>query len=270
MRLFSFLASLACLGDIAKAAGKVEFDLVYPRDNQSYAPTAHMPVVFAVQNPRLAQQIYPYIAFRVQSLADPSDGPGTTYNLTRQLNWANVNLTSNEPYFVYTFVNDFSKENKWAIWWSMNWTSCEQDHDGVFHGEITTNLSTTTFISVITKNDAQPVDLIAANDQPCHKLPAYAIDNISDESLQVADPSKHGMKTCVVVPAEGAQLPTREFCSVKFNAAIATNVSADLKLCGGSANCPSEPSTTNAAQRLAGAGAMCLAVAFGAFGMVLA
>ena len=86
MRLFSFVASLACFRSIAGAAGKVEFDLVYPRDNWSYALTPHMSVIFAVKNPRFAQHIYPCIAFRIQTLANPSDGPGTTYNLTGQLN----------------------------------------------------------------------------------------------------------------------------------------------------------------------------------------
>ncbi len=112
------------------------------------------------------------------------------------------------------------------------------------------------------------MDLLAANDYPCHKLPAYAIDNIGDAILQVADPSKHGMQTCVVVPPQAALLPTREFCSVKFDAAIAANVSDDLKLCGGSGNYSSESSTANADQQLAGAGAVCLAVAFRAL-MVL-
>ena len=54
--------AILCLATVARAAaGVVEIDVVFPRNNQTYAPTSHFPIVFAVQNPDLARHLDPFI-----------------------------------------------------------------------------------------------------------------------------------------------------------------------------------------------------------------
>ncbi|KAG7289906.1 hypothetical protein NEMBOFW57_006283 [Staphylotrichum longicolle] len=290
MRLISFVTSLACLGTLASAASKVEFDLVFPRDNQSYAPTPYMPVIFAVTNPERAMRLYPYLEFRVnQSVVG-----GTPYNLSRQMNWGAVDPTSNKPHFIYTFVDNFAAEGDWTLWWHITWRGCGKGRDGVFDGTLTKNQSTTGILFE-TRNDGQAVDLLAANNQRC-LMSTQVVDGVPDESLTITDQAllKSGISTCLMVPPESdGRFGPSDFCNIKFDDAIAANVSADLnKLCAGTGNCP-KPSThvpaastttatqptadntaqsspspsTNSAQRLAGTGAV--AVALGAFTFLL-
>ncbi|KAK3899737.1 hypothetical protein C8A05DRAFT_36632 [Staphylotrichum tortipilum] len=108
MRRLSVLASVACLASATSTPNTVEFDLVYPRDNQSYQPTPHMPVVIAIHNAKLAQNLHPYITFRVQSTTDSA----------AELTWSTADTANNTPYFVFTFVDAFPKEGGWTIWWN--------------------------------------------------------------------------------------------------------------------------------------------------------
>ncbi|KAK4155344.1 hypothetical protein C8A00DRAFT_13646 [Chaetomidium leptoderma] len=56
--VWSLVASLAWLGAIVNAAGVLEVDLVFPR-NETYAPPTYMPVIFAFRNPELARHVRP-------------------------------------------------------------------------------------------------------------------------------------------------------------------------------------------------------------------
>jgi hypothetical protein len=73
---WSLMAALACLGGIinaaepAVAAGVVEIDLVFPR-NETYAPTQWMPVVFAVRNTELARYLIPSMSYSVRNSSSP-------------------------------------------------------------------------------------------------------------------------------------------------------------------------------------------------------
>ncbi len=276
MRLLPVLASLAsmaCLTTAASITNTVEFDLVYPRDNQSYHPTPHMPVVFAIQNPKLAQNLHPYITFRVQSTTDASAGKGTTYNLTKELTWATADTAKNTPYFVYTFVDAFAKEGGWTIWWNVYWTSCKTDRAGEFHGETTTNKTATTSILLKTSiKNGQAVDLLATNDLPCGALPAFVLDDVDDELLEVTG-AKSGFKSCVKVsPAADSWTPAT-LCDVKFDDEIAGNVTDALAdLCASEEGCPGKTVTDGEKENSAGrvAGGMALAGVFGVLVLLLA
>ncbi len=238
MRYLSLAASLAGLG-VAVAAevpgGVVEFDLVYPRHGEVYAPTAYMPVVVAIQNSELAKHIYPYFQFSVQ--ANTAGTPRLTqYNISREVNWADA--SSNDTLFAYTFVKDFAAEGDWIMRFNMIWNSCVMGGDGKPTGEIRANRSSTHMFQFDTsKSKGQPINLLAANDQDCGLLETVVVEGIDEElrPLSAAEIAKKGFKTCNAVAPErgpGEGFPASKFCEVKFDDKVASEVAWELgKLC---------------------------------------
>lgn len=245
MRLLSLAALFAGLGAAVAevAGGLVEFDLVYPRHGESYAPTPYMPIVFAIQNPQRAMNIYPYIEFEVDTNSK-AEKTSSHYNLSQELNWVDVH--GNDTYFVYTFVKDFAVAGSWMLWWDMFWTGCARGSDGKFTGGTRTNITHTTSLTIKTAAGGQPIDLLAANRQECGLSSSFVVEGIDAELLPVdpaAASSMSGITTCnMVAPARGPGegYPASKFCDVKFDDKIAAKVEADLaKLCEGvEGGCP--------------------------------
>ncbi|KAK3902514.1 hypothetical protein C8A05DRAFT_33804 [Staphylotrichum tortipilum] len=243
MRLVSLTAGLGAIAGAAAAAGVVEFDLVYPRHGETYAATPYMPIVFAIQNPQLAKNIYPFIQFRVKPNTK-EENYGNNYNLSRELNW--VDVPGNDTYFVYTFVKDFAAEGNWLFWTNTVFTSCATDSAGKFTGATTYNRTSSTLIQFDTaaKGKGQPVNLLAANDAECGLLQAHVIAGI-DETPQTVAPAEVAKKspaTCHLIapePTQGGYTPST-FCDVKFDEKTAARITADLaKLCEGvEGGCP--------------------------------
>lgn len=93
------VGSLAYLGAVVNAAGVLEIDVVFPRTNETYAPTDKFPIVFALQNAGLAKHLTPSIHSSVRNGSNLESGFG---NSIHDLTYANY---SSEPYFVYHYVN---------------------------------------------------------------------------------------------------------------------------------------------------------------------
>jgi hypothetical protein len=268
------MAALACLGGIvnaaepAVAAGVVEIDLVFPR-NETYAPTRWMPVVFAVRNTELARYLIPSISYSVQN----NSGPNRETHRTFRHDLKSTNWSSHEPYFAYQFWPGFATEGRWWLSWTVTWDSCYEgekpEFGSYFRGLITTNHSDH-YVEFAIQNNGQAVDLVAAtaNEKTCPPELGVVI-NVTDQIKEVnAAAGWTGPDTCIAITSS-TPTPTPNPCLVKINSAVAASMSASFtsQLCNTfSPQCPED----NAAQRLAVVGMACLAVSFGAFGFLLA
>jgi hypothetical protein len=260
--VWSLVASLAYLGAVVDAAGILDFSLVFPRPGETYVPTDSLPIVFAFQNAELARFLNPAILYQFQRL-DVTLGEMAAYEhlLTWETNW-----TSHEPYFAYTFFNNFTIESQWRLSWTLVWHSCDE-HAGP-HDYNLINNRTGDIIDFNIKHGGRAVDLVAAttNNGTCPTEFGVAI-NVTDTTMSVGPGVNwRGNGTCVVV-ASSSPTPTPNPCPVKIDSDVAASITA-AKLCNSlnpPADCPSE----NVAQHLAVAGVACLAAAFGALGFLL-
>ncbi|KAL2136127.1 hypothetical protein VTI74DRAFT_5350 [Chaetomium olivicolor] len=123
--VWSVVASLACLVATVEAAGMLEVDLLFPRANETYAPTPYMPI----------------------NQSNPHEGQGDIYEMV--LTWAN--WTNDKPHFVYTSKDNFPTEASWMIIWEVYCTSCKKAYNGLLHGNLMTNYSSPSWIEMTTK-----------------------------------------------------------------------------------------------------------------------
>lgn len=262
--LWSLVGSLACLGTVINAAGVLEIDVVFPRPNETYAPKKYFPIVFALQNAKMAKLLEPEIYSFIRNGPDFRSAFG---DRTHDLTYANY---SSEPYFVYHHVS-IEDEGRYQLFSTITWQSCNVSGDevSIIGGDI--NLG---FYFNISKG-AQEVDLVAAtaNDKTCLAENAVAL-NVTDQTYDVTPTSwddRRPTGTCAVLDSS-SPTPTANPCQVKVDTAAAASMSASLAaaLCRGlnpPADCPKED---NAVQLLAVAGVASFAATFGAIGFLLA
>ena len=79
--LWSVVASVALFGalPLVGATAVMQVDLLFPRDNQVYAPTPYMPIVFSVQNIHLARHTFPSMAVQLFNNSDYEERQGKLY-----------------------------------------------------------------------------------------------------------------------------------------------------------------------------------------------
>lgn len=247
--LWSVVVSVVLLGTVPSVAyipiipspnaptAVMQVDLLFPRDDQVYTPTPYMPIVFSVQNPRLARHTYPSMLVRFHNHSDPNERGGMSY-YTQHLNvtdWA-----SNETFFAYTLVDTFAHEGNWSITWHLSWASCKIDdgHEGAFLGLIERNCTCERLsrASFITRNGGQALDLVAstaaaatANETAC--AGGVAI-NVSEETMPLdtlwqPDWVPLSDDTCVI--ASQTTSSARNACGVRIDPALAANITADAR-----------------------------------------
>ncbi len=259
MRLSSHAAwSLpALLAGLSTSVGAsvMEINLVFPRHGEVYEPTPYMPIVFAVQNPRLTQYTYPGLGVYLSNQSSPvSEGSGAGYSQDLD----RTNWFSNETFFAYILDDNFAKEGNWTISWDLCWNTCGLGkNDGAFDRTMFHNCSgqkpALTVIS--TRKGGRTIDLVAAtaNDNSCVPEPrrGYAF-NVSEEVLALSwDASLPRWATarkCVMASLPDPPLAL-EYCRVKISPALAANICADITahVCSDS-NPPSSCSPKSAAQ----------------------
>jgi len=268
--VWSFMASLACIGIVAEPAGVLEVDLVFPR-NETYEPTPYMPVVFGFRNGELARRLRPTISVRIRDTVNLDNFEGY---LEKPVT---VNWTSNEPNFVYTvFPNTFATEGNWMISWDVSWTSCKVEDDGLIHGDIMKKRATR-LSNFVMKKGGKAVDLVAitANNETCTETLGVAV-NITNTTAKISPAnqpetflsSDPGLETCVLV-ATSTPTPTTNPCLIKIDSSAAAAISASAKakqcISDRTPDCP-DRWEENAAQQLAVAGMACFAMVICAFG----
>ncbi|KXX78983.1 hypothetical protein MMYC01_206287 [Madurella mycetomatis] len=259
---WSLVAPLVYLGAIVDAAGVLEVSLVFPRNDTTYAPTDSMPIIFAFQNAELARYLHPSITYYMRRpWAGRDDIEVYEHDLSGKANWS-----SHEPYFAYTFFNNFTRQGRWWLLWDLFWDSCDENAEPFGRNVITDRSSYSIEFDI--QEGGQVVDLVAATaaNRTCTKERGIAI-NVTDTTMKVNEGVNwRGNDTCVVV-ASSAPTPTPNPCRVTIDSAVAASMSA-AKLCHSldpPADCPSE----NVSQRLAVAGMACLLTTLGALSFFL-
>jgi hypothetical protein len=127
-----FLVFIAtCAKMVGASLGVVEVNLIFPR-NETYAPTAHLPIIFAFENSHLAPFLNPLIHIEAQLVQNangstPQWAPPESIYLD-QLRWAN--FTNNDTYFAYpTYQRNqitFATEGIWLVTWTFDWANCTE------------------------------------------------------------------------------------------------------------------------------------------------
>jgi hypothetical protein len=110
---------VTCAKMVGASSGVVEIDLIFPR-NETYAPTAGSPIIFAFQNSHLAPFLDPLIHIDAQLVQNANGStqwtPPHSTDL-EQLRWAN--FTNNDTYFAYpTYqrgILNFETEGIWQL-----------------------------------------------------------------------------------------------------------------------------------------------------------
>ncbi|KAK6821398.1 hypothetical protein PG987_015798 [Apiospora arundinis] len=96
------LLAACAVGGVRAASptsGVMELDLAFPR-NQTYAPAARVPVVFAYQNPELATALNARVSFTAWNWDDMRNNvAGATFSLDQ------ANLSSRDPFLQYGIIS---------------------------------------------------------------------------------------------------------------------------------------------------------------------
>lgn len=217
---------LACAGvaQVASAeSGVVEIDLVFPRNNQTFAPTSRFPIVFGYQHPELASTLLTNIEI---SVWNEDKEEGAVLDTYHDMRWAN--FTSRDPYLNSAYYKDiFNTEGHWYLKWSVTWDSCTKESLGVTtyrDHRIMTN-TTGGAIYFTTSSSAPEMDLVAATDnKDCSKDMGVAID--VTETLDVPSwVDWRGGETCASV-ASSTRAP--EPCRVKIDPSAASSMAASM------------------------------------------
>ncbi|WYZ42003.1 hypothetical protein EsH8_V_000898 [Colletotrichum jinshuiense] len=270
MRLIShtvgtLVGASAFLGAVAQAAdGVLDIGLVFPRQNETYAPMQRFPVIFALQNAELAKHLEPIVDL------DVLNGSMTMVEKinerTFDLKWENY---TREPYLLYAFM-DFEIEGPLQLLWTTWWRRCDESGDDV---RIVSN-SSQLRLNFNIKQGAQKANLVdtTANEEKCATDVGVAI-TVTDETHDVPKPlsgnDQYG--TCAVV-ASPSPTPTSNPCRVKIDKATVESMEAvelarRCRRLNPPADCPEED---HAIQNLAVAGGATLAAALGAAAFLLA
>ncbi|KAH0425190.1 hypothetical protein CcaCcLH18_11124 [Colletotrichum camelliae] len=262
------LASFHAAVTVAANSGIVEVDLVFPR-NDTYAPTAFFPIVFAIRNSSLAQFVNPYIEIRVRNSSDRFD-----VYVTRDYDLRLANLSSSDPYFESRGFGSFKQEGSYTIVWTVKQQSCLADESSPGNDRVQSVISNNTIrlITFTIKNAAQEVDLVSAtnNDDVCLSAQGVAI-NITN-TLEGPGMRWWGVgDTCAIV---ASPTPTANPCEIKLESATAARISASMtavecRLSRPLIDCPSDEEDKNNGQHFAAGAVFLVAVAFGTLGFLL-
>ncbi|OQE66621.1 hypothetical protein PENNAL_c0183G08612 [Penicillium nalgiovense] len=196
--LGSLLALQACTKVMGASAtsGVLEVDLIFPR-NETYAPSAQMPVVFGIQNPRLVAPLN----MKVSYIITP---PRNYHNISEPglFNLHSASSSDSDPYFLYNNTDLVNTEGTWELTWFVEYGRCTGSS-----GDIMFYPSSSTIDSIIftTEGGAAKPDLIAASKKD----------------------------TCATVVSNRSPWATANPCAVKFDSAIASNISATLNTTAG-------------------------------------
>ncbi|KAK7959196.1 uncharacterized protein PG986_004050 [Apiospora aurea] len=178
MHTFSQAAALlatCAVGGVHAASptsGILEVDLAFPR-NQTYAPTARLPFVFAYQNPELATALNARISFTVWNWANMDN---TTAGAIFDLGQAN--LSSRDPFLQYNYFPGFEAEGQFLLTWTVGWDNCTEDSLGLtYRSNRISHRSKTQSINFTISNSAPVIDLVAATDnKDCPQKLGVTID----------------------------------------------------------------------------------------------
>jgi hypothetical protein len=231
-----FLVSIAtCAKMVGASSGVVEVDLIFPR-NETYAPTAYLPIIFAFQNSHLAPFLNPLIHINSQLVQNangstPEWAPPESIDL-EQLRRAN--FTNNDNYFAYpTYERNeytFATEGIWQVTWTFNWAVCTEDSlaNNIFLRNESQHTTTLTI-----RKGAQEVDLVSGTtDKSCSGQDGVAV-NITN-TLHIPS-SAHWEGQTDKWEGQGdmcaftaSSVPKSDPCRVRIDPAAAASISCSI------------------------------------------
>jgi hypothetical protein len=213
----------------------VEVDLIFPR-NDTYSPTAHMPIVFAIQNSRYAAPLDLSFQYTIYRGADLDDEIGFGAMILKY-----ADFSSSDPYFALDSVPYMNTtEGIWSIMWTVYAANCSHavigDPPGVGQTNVGGGISASHLpynsgpTQFTTKNGAQQPDLVAATaDDTCASSGNFTFDVTG--TLKVADPPLfNGRSSCAVLPTPLSKPPANP-CGAKLNSSAASSISAAITSC---------------------------------------
>ena len=105
--------------------GVAEVDLVFPQ-NDTFQPMEILPIVFAIQNNPLIQQLSPTLHYRVIPYHQP---PNATF---QPLDYLDIyNLPGNGTQYLYTGIANLANtDGTWRLDWAMGWYGCSKSENG--------------------------------------------------------------------------------------------------------------------------------------------
>jgi hypothetical protein len=231
-----FLVFIAtCAKMVGALSGVVEVDLIFPR-NETYAPTAYLPIIFAFQNSHLAPFLDPIIHINTQLVQNANGStpqwtpPGSNY--LEQLRWAN--FTNNDTYCAYATYQrhgfTFATEGIWQVTWLFNWAVCTED--SLANNILMRNESGHTTTLTIRKG-AQEVDLVSGTtDNSCSGQDGVAV-NITN-TLHIPS-SAHWESSTDNWDGQGdmcastaSSVPKSDPCRVSIDPAAAASISCSI------------------------------------------
>jgi hypothetical protein len=163
-RLVDLMSVLALAGG---AVGQtypaiVEYDVIFPR-NDTYAPVAAMPVVFAIQNPQAGIPLRLEINWwiyengrRENPLLNPLDGGFEDP--------AFVNM-STDPYYIVTSTSQLnSTEGSFSLFWTLSSSNCSENNgttEPIAFGPLVGSILLRNITAFTMKDGAQQTNLMA-------------------------------------------------------------------------------------------------------------
>ncbi len=241
MYFFSLVAPLACLSAVANAAlTTVEYDLVFPRDNVSYAPTPYLPMVFAVKNYNPAFDPFIFLG------SEYPNGTASRISLFASGRvWGNP--AKNDAAFVYALFNvieaGFKQDGTQPLDFWIGWTSCSDGPNAHGGSDSDTKFKESSRASIRFRADkgGQAVNLLSTKDTKCPARPGIRIA-LDDTAKPVVDPStgSSGFHWCITimdVETEGSDVVS-DACTVDLPTELVDEIASKLSL----AACDDDPS----------------------------
>lgn len=230
--LGSLLALQAYSAMGADTPGVLEVDLVFPR-NKTYAPSADMPIVFAIQNPHLVAPLH----MRINYMIVPPGKYDETMELSDPFNVNSTSSTDLDPYYLYNNTDKVSNEGVWELFWFVEYGRCFGSPEDITYFPNNSTIGTIVFT---TEKGAAKPDLVAASKEGC--ATGIAAWNVTS-FLDVEKSAKWGgHDTCAVVSEREPWVDT-DPCAIKFDAAAASKISAALNTtCAAGSDCSDKDS----------------------------
>jgi hypothetical protein len=220
----------------------VEADLIFPR-NDTYATTRLMPVVFAIQNAKLAYPLDIGFSWNLWPVSGSANATVPKLLGLGTLDLSQANLTSNSPFYAFGAIDSLAATGgTWALIWTISWGNCSGGLD-----QMTASSSNTSRVIFTTNNGGSQPDLVAATaDGTCTSSESFTFNVTGTENVGYP-PDYDARTSCAVLPTT-LPSPAPNPCGARVDASAASSISAALTgtACGGSSSAPSCPPSTTA------------------------
>ncbi|KAJ5961873.1 hypothetical protein N7501_006814 [Penicillium viridicatum] len=228
--MFNIKAQLLALGLMVSLGaanthdlGFGEIDLVFPR-NGTFEPMVLMPVIFAFQNPKVIDGLYPHLRYGVW----PADLPRGNQTMAAYIDDGEFHLNTTETVLYLKgsipsplHPEGLNTENEWQFIWALEWTNCSTPANG---NDVNLNGPSDSYsVRFTTKKGAGQPDLTALTaDDKCDDMSAMAF-NVT--KTLIAQSGYFEGDKCAVLETPA---PTPSPCKVSIVPSAASSIAAAI------------------------------------------